>query len=82
MRYFLILLTIVFCMSACDGGGSSGGGGTMLGNCDVCAGSGFPTAISQGNCAPGYWCAPFDDGPTRCVPDHVKPGSRWTCRVR
>ncbi len=82
MRYFWILLTIVLFMSACDSGGSSGGGGSMLGNCDACTGSNFPAGKSQGNCAPGYWCAPFDDGPTRCVPDQVKPGDRWTCRVR
>lgn len=68
----VLCLCIIAFMSACDSGGSSGGGDSLPGNCGVCSES----------CTPGYWCAPFETGPSRCVPDKIGPDDPYTCTTR
>lgn len=75
----VLCLCIIAFMSACDSGGSSGGGSSNPGNCGVCSGSSQPGTVSQGNCAPGFWCSPFVGGPSRCVPNSTGPKDSYTC---
>jgi hypothetical protein len=48
------------------------------GICDRCKG-GSATSKEVGNCDKG-WCALFEDGKYRCVPDSVEYGESYKCK--
>jgi hypothetical protein len=64
--FLMAVIATVFFLNC--SGGSNSGGGSGGGNCDYCS--------KSGDCSSGYWCGPFTDGRSRCVPNSATNGYR------
>jgi len=70
MKKINLLLTALVCLSLSLGSGMLGCG-EEVGICDPC---------DDQSCDEG-WCAAFEYGPDRCVPDDISPSEPYTCQV-